>query len=186
MDTSVYVKSFITSTHYRRIAALPKDTPFTCSSAEIRFNVRNVTLVSKQICLKQLKSITSQTAPPKWRVLQQLLLRLPAKRVARYMFDLTLHSMSDMRRLKANTSFFLNPYGKCVRLKNIFQRLFMHYLCVVWSLSLCCMGGCWPNTNANTLYCITFHLKRGYEVKLKLFWVYKPKHLHRQWCLRCL
>lgn len=60
MDTSVYVKSFITSTHYRRIAALPKDTPFTCSSAEICFNVRNVTLVSKQICLKQLKSITSQ------------------------------------------------------------------------------------------------------------------------------
>ncbi len=62
MDTSVYVKSFITSTHYQHITVLPKDTPFTCSSAEIHFNVLNLTLVSKQICLKQLKSITSQTA----------------------------------------------------------------------------------------------------------------------------
>lgn len=62
MDTSVYVKSFITSTHYQHITVLPKDTPFTCSSAEIHFNVLNLMLVSKQICLKQLKSITKQ--PP--------------------------------------------------------------------------------------------------------------------------
>lgn len=54
----------ITSTHYQYIAVLPKDTPFTCSFAEICFNVLNLTLGSKQICLKQLKSITSQTAPP--------------------------------------------------------------------------------------------------------------------------
>lgn len=59
MDTSVHVKYFITSTHYQHITMLPKDTPFTRSSAEIRFNVSNVTLVSKQIPLKQLKSITS-------------------------------------------------------------------------------------------------------------------------------
>lgn len=81
MDTSVYVKSFITSTHYQHITVLPKDTPFTCSSAEIHFNVLNVTLVSKQICLKQLKSITSQTAPPEWYVLHQLSLLLSSKHV---------------------------------------------------------------------------------------------------------
>lgn len=61
MDTSVYVKSFITSTHYQHITVLPKDTPFTCSSAEIHFNVLNLMLDAKQICLKQLKSITSQS-----------------------------------------------------------------------------------------------------------------------------
>lgn len=72
MDTSVYVKSFITSSHYQYITALPKDMPFTCSSAEIHFNVTNVTLVSKQIPLKQLKSITSQPALPARDVLKKL------------------------------------------------------------------------------------------------------------------
>lgn len=72
MDTSVHVKSFLTSTHYQHITALPKDTPFTCSSTEIRFNVLNVTLVSTQIPLKQLKSITSPPALPERDVLKQL------------------------------------------------------------------------------------------------------------------
>lgn len=72
MDTSVYVKSFITFTHYQYITVLPKDMSFTCSSTEIYFNVPHLTLVSKQMCLKQLKSITLQTAPHKWYVLHNL------------------------------------------------------------------------------------------------------------------
>lgn len=79
MGTSVDVKSFITATHYQHITVLPKDTPFTCSSAEIHFNVLNVMLVSKQIHLKQLKTITSQTAPPKCYVFASDFLRLPGK-----------------------------------------------------------------------------------------------------------
>lgn len=71
MDTSVCVKSFITSTHYWHITVLPEDTPFTCSCAEMHFHVLYLTLVSKQICLKQLKSITTQTAPHKRYALHQ-------------------------------------------------------------------------------------------------------------------
>lgn len=100
MDTSVYLKSFITSTHYQHITVLPKDTPFTCSSAEFHFNVLYVTLVSKQICLKQLKSITLQTAHPKRYVSHQLF-PYCLENVQFHMFDLTLNCISDMNRLKA-------------------------------------------------------------------------------------
>lgn len=69
-------------------------------------------LFSKQICRRQLKSITSQTAPaphpppPKWHVVH---LPSPRGRLQSVQhigtFDLTFRCMSDMMRLKANTCF---------------------------------------------------------------------------------
>lgn len=43
----------------------PQGDAFTCSCVEIHFNVLNFMFGSKQICLRQLKSITSKTALPK-------------------------------------------------------------------------------------------------------------------------
>lgn len=93
---------------------------------------------SKQICRRQLKSITSQTAPPKWHVVHQ---PSPHSRLQNVQhsatFDLTFLCMSDVMRLKANTCFFffyMYPYGKIlyVLLKCTFQN---NHSC---SVSSCC------------------------------------------------
>lgn len=129
---------------------------------------------SKQICRRQLKSITSQTAPPKWHVVHQ---PSPCSRLQNVQhsatFDLTFLCMSDVMRLKANTCFFfftcIHMEKYCMCCSNAPSRITIHAVFCHVARVFIMLGGCLLNTVANTMYQIVSYLKRRKNTYMFIF-----------------